>query len=414
VTASVRQNPASLPDGPAADALDAAVTRLLAGAPVEDAVDGGLAAVVDSTELLELTALAAQISQLAPPADTSFAKARVRGHVMAAAQAKLEPQPSWAPLAALRPAGLVVAASAALVLGGSGAVVASASALPGEPLYPVKIAVEEARVAIASAGGDNAAQALLQEELAQRRLAEAAALAERQKEVPAALVEAAASHVAAAQSAAAHVAPAQQAKFDQQRAAAESRREAALNAVLAKQQLPPPAKTAIAEALERPKAASVPPGQQRDNRPEQRQEERRDDRQADRATERQDERRDDRQADHETDARDERPGQRNGQSGGSNAPDNQRGGPGSGNSGPGSSGSGNSGNSNSGGSNSGGQGARAAAPPSIQPSLRSRGAIPPTPVARPGQSDDRERGRSGNSGSGSGSSESSSSGRDGR
>ena len=90
------------------------------------------------------------------------------------------------------------AASLILVLGGGGAVVSSASALPGQPLYPVKLAVEDARTAVVRAGADPQSQVSLQTELAGRRLEEAETLAGRGQAVPPEVVVAAEQHVQSA------------------------------------------------------------------------------------------------------------------------------------------------------------------------------------------------------------------------
>jgi hypothetical protein len=63
---------------------------------------------------------------------------------------------------------VAAAAAGALLLFGTGVTVAAGSALPGEPLYPVKLAVEEARLAAARAAASPEAQAAVLTELAER------------------------------------------------------------------------------------------------------------------------------------------------------------------------------------------------------------------------------------------------------
>ncbi len=231
------------------DALDTAIAALRGGEALDEALPASDA--YSLRPLLEIAALAHMLAPAAGNAETSLAKARVRGRVMAAAQAQLAERHGWLENPALRPAALAAtAASTAIALAGSGAAVASANALPGEPLYSVKLAVEETRAAMARAAGDEAARAALESELAQRRLAEAQLLAERGRDVPVELIQAAERHATAAESAAAQVAEPRRGQVAAQLSANQSQREETLNRLLDTQQVPPPARTAIAQAIE--------------------------------------------------------------------------------------------------------------------------------------------------------------------
>ncbi|MGH2352525.1 MAG: DUF5667 domain-containing protein, partial [Chloroflexota bacterium] len=195
-------------DGGFEDALDEAIDRLRAG----EALDECLAAYPEfAQDLRPLLEMAVTALEVAPAAAPLGAKTRVRANVLAQAQARLARRPWWGWLLdGLRPGGLAAAAaSALLLLGGGGAVVASAGALPGEPLYPVKLAVEDARVVVVRAAAAPEARVELQTELARRRLEEVQAIVEQGRPVPPAAVEAAARHVAAAEEVAAQ-APAPQ------------------------------------------------------------------------------------------------------------------------------------------------------------------------------------------------------------
>lgn len=80
---------------------------------------------------------------------------------------------------------LAAAAFAVLVMLAGGAAIASADSLPGEPLYPVKRAVERVQLAIAA----QADEPSLRVDLAARRVDEFAALLERDQVYPRALEE---------------------------------------------------------------------------------------------------------------------------------------------------------------------------------------------------------------------------------
>jgi hypothetical protein len=238
--------------------LDDAIHRRRGGESVDailaDQPDGAEGA----AELRPLLELASMVSVLAPAPDPerSLAKARVGAAIMDAAQQRWAPHAQAAPGGGLlgwllRPAGFAAAAaSAILALGGGGALVASASSLPGEPLYTVKLAVEEARASVASASGDHSAQAALQAELAQRRLDEALTLIDRQQPLPPGVLAAANHHAEKAEAAAARIPEAKRARVVPTLTASQDQRTDTLSRLLTSGDLPPPAQTAIAGALE--------------------------------------------------------------------------------------------------------------------------------------------------------------------
>ena len=96
----------------------------------------------------------------------------LRGRLMSEAVVALAPRPSRFSFAALlRPA---LATAAILVLVSAGATSAAASSLPGDPLYAVKRAGEDVRVALTF---DDIARTRLLSELTDRRLEELAEIA---------------------------------------------------------------------------------------------------------------------------------------------------------------------------------------------------------------------------------------------
>jgi len=232
--------------------LDDAIRRARGGESVDAILADQRDASVDLRPSLELAGL---LNALAPAPDPqrSLAKARVRASIVNAAQQR------WAPPAQpalggwlLRPAGFAIAAvSAIIALASGGAVVTSASSLPGEPLYAVKRAVEEVRASVASASGDQSAQAALQAEIAQRRVGEAVALVERKRPLPLGVIEAANHHAEKAEIAAARLPEARRAQVAPTLTAAHDQRAATLSRLLTSGDLPLPAQTAIAGALAR-------------------------------------------------------------------------------------------------------------------------------------------------------------------
>jgi len=137
------------------DALDAALDRLVRGEP---------ASAPEGLEPLLQTARAAREAfSIAVPDEV--ARAHVASLTGVATFERRRPRHRVALV-------LIAAAITAILLGGA-AVTASASALPGEILYPAKRAVERIEPVIHS---DPASRAKLHLEFAQRRLAELSAL----------------------------------------------------------------------------------------------------------------------------------------------------------------------------------------------------------------------------------------------
>ena len=108
------------------------------------------------------------------PAMREQFRKELRGRLMSEAVAVLAPRPNrFSFPAILRPA---LAAAAILVLVTAGATSAAASSLPGDPLYAVKRASEDVRVALTF---DDVARTQLLSELTDRRLEELAEVAKR-------------------------------------------------------------------------------------------------------------------------------------------------------------------------------------------------------------------------------------------
>ena len=127
----------------------------------------------DRDELIALLRLSVDLGGLgAPSADPAF-RLRARNRMLAAATVRRRAR-RWNPLAALpRPVVRVAYAGAlavALVAGGITVAAASGDSLPGDPLYGVKLTVEQAQLATTF---DSASRARLELQFADVRLAEA-------------------------------------------------------------------------------------------------------------------------------------------------------------------------------------------------------------------------------------------------
>lgn len=149
--------------------LEECLEQLRKGASLEQVLAAFPAQAAELRPLLEVALWAQSLSagiQVVP----SAAQARSRARFLAAAgQAQSTPRASPSGLLRFRLAAvvllLVMLVSASLL--GTGLV--SAQSLPGEPLYPVKIAIEQARLWLA---GDSASYLHLEELFDQRRVAE--------------------------------------------------------------------------------------------------------------------------------------------------------------------------------------------------------------------------------------------------
>jgi len=130
--------------------------------------------------LREAVRVALRLHKDSPAAPDAYARARMRARVMGGLRPhrKTLRDNAWTALELLaRPAPYIVrgfALGSVLVTLGMGAVVASADTLPDDLLYPVKIATEQMRLALADAPGDRAGVEL---SIAEHRLSEAEKLA---------------------------------------------------------------------------------------------------------------------------------------------------------------------------------------------------------------------------------------------
>jgi len=151
--------------------LDEALRKLRAGVPLDQVLAecGEFAA-----ELAPLLEAAQWMQSSAAPAAPRGAMARSRARFLQAAEVRsAKALPFFARFRwAVNLAVILVVLAAALFFTGLGSV----SALPGQALYPVKRAVEQARLALASS--DPAGKLLLEENFDRRRVAEALRLAE--------------------------------------------------------------------------------------------------------------------------------------------------------------------------------------------------------------------------------------------
>jgi uncharacterized protein DUF5667 len=132
-------------------------------------------------ELVPLLRLAADLESLAPPPADPALRLRIRNRMLAAA-ARHRRGRRWYPLARTpRAVGRLAAAAAiaaGLTAGGLTAAGASGSALPGDPLYAVKIGLEHAQL---TSTLDAGARAQLELRFADARLAEAQALFQQRR-----------------------------------------------------------------------------------------------------------------------------------------------------------------------------------------------------------------------------------------
>lgn len=130
--------------------------------------------------LREAVRTALRLHKESPAAPDAYAKARMRARVMAGLRPRKPTlrDNAWTALELLaRPAPYIVrgiALASVLLTLGMGAIVASADTLPDDLLYPVKIATEQVRLALADAPGDRAGVEL---SIAEHRLSEAEKLA---------------------------------------------------------------------------------------------------------------------------------------------------------------------------------------------------------------------------------------------
>lgn len=135
---------------------------------------------IRDARLREAVRLALRLHQDPPSAPDAYTRARMRARIMAGLRPRRPTllDNAWTALELLaRPAPYIVrgiATASVLVCLGMGAVVASADSLPDDALYPLKLASEQVRLALADAPGDRAGVEL---SIADHRLREAETLA---------------------------------------------------------------------------------------------------------------------------------------------------------------------------------------------------------------------------------------------
>lgn len=165
--------------------LDEAISRLERGEAVEDCLVRYTPEYADRLEpLLRMTAFSMRVLAYVEPSSEAALAAGKKRVLAAAAQRKPAPQPKG--LLSLFPLpmrGLVTAALVMLllVLVAGELAVASASSLPGDSLYPVKLATEQVRLLLTF---DTQARDHLRADFAQERRAEVIAVLEASRRVP--------------------------------------------------------------------------------------------------------------------------------------------------------------------------------------------------------------------------------------
>jgi hypothetical protein len=152
------------------DAFDDCLTRLSAGESIDACLSRYPELAAELRPLLEVALVAARDSAV-----PRGAQMRSRAALLSAAgAARRAPRPSGlraVPFARLISTALAV--FVALLIGGAGLVYISQRALPGDPLYGVKLAFEDARLGLASSP---AARLALEDEFNRRRIVEIQAL----------------------------------------------------------------------------------------------------------------------------------------------------------------------------------------------------------------------------------------------
>jgi hypothetical protein len=175
------------------DILDNCIERTLKGESIEDCLNTYPEQVSELEPLLKTSAAFIQKSSAIQPAPEF--KARLRSQLQGmlyAKQREVAEKRTRVPIWYRRWA-LIMTSVLAILLIGVGTVGASTSALPGKPLYPVKLATEEVRVMLASSDMDKAE---LHVQFAERRAMEIAEMAREGKgdKIPA-LTEQVANHL---------------------------------------------------------------------------------------------------------------------------------------------------------------------------------------------------------------------------
>jgi len=155
--------------------LDNCLERLLSGEEsVEQCLDRYPEYSAELEPLLRTALVTQQVASIEPSRDfRARARYRLRSEMTTVRKSSwrsfLTWQPRWA---------VVVAAVLAVLIAGSGTVMAADSSMPGNPLYPVKLATENVRLSLTSS---DVAKAELYATLANRRVAEIAHAVEKNK-----------------------------------------------------------------------------------------------------------------------------------------------------------------------------------------------------------------------------------------
>jgi len=151
--------------------LNECLERLLKGETIEQCLQGYPEQAAELKPLLETALAAKRASAIKPRADF---KARARYQFRSAlseSAPRVHPSLGWFPRWAT-----VTAIVLALLLAGSGTVIAASNSMPDSPLYPVKLATEEAQLAL---NLSQIGKARLCAEMADRRVVEIIYLAEK-------------------------------------------------------------------------------------------------------------------------------------------------------------------------------------------------------------------------------------------
>ncbi len=157
------------------DILDECLDRVLKGEDIERCLQDYPQAAGELEPLLRTALVTATSLRFAPQPEF---KAQVKRHLLAKVPA-LKPKKRGVPLLRWSPGwALAVSLVLALLLAGGGTVVASASSLPDQPLYPVKLATERVQLAFARSA---VTQARLEAKFADRRISELSQMAEKGK-----------------------------------------------------------------------------------------------------------------------------------------------------------------------------------------------------------------------------------------
>lgn len=159
------------------DVLDQCIDRIAAGESIDNCIDS-FPAYADELRSILGVAAAAQRTAASVQPRPEF-KARLSYEIMAAAHDRKSAKPGWVLPGFLRIPRWATAAAvslALLIVAGTGTVMASSDSLPGQTLYPVKLAAENVQLALTFS---DVSKAKLYAELADKRAQEIAILLEQ-------------------------------------------------------------------------------------------------------------------------------------------------------------------------------------------------------------------------------------------